>query len=72
MEVVLRKEPCRRQVIEQVQSNPTKFDMFRLENYDACVGLQAPISIDEVIQPTVIVGGSTILLLCLMEGKMME
>jgi hypothetical protein len=30
--------------------------MFRLENDDAYVGLHAPISIDESIQPIVIVG----------------
>ncbi len=47
-------------IIEQVQSDPIEFDMFRLENNDAYVGLQAPISIDETIQPTVIVGGSTV------------
>jgi hypothetical protein len=34
--------------------------MFRLENLDAYVGLQAPISIDESIQPIVIVGGSIV------------
>ncbi len=34
--------------------------MFKLNNLDACVGLQAPISIDESIQPLVIVGGTTI------------
>jgi hypothetical protein len=34
--------------------------MFKLENDDAYVGLQAPISIDETIQPTVIVGGFTL------------
>jgi hypothetical protein len=33
--------------------------MFRLKNDDAHVGLQAPISIDELNQPTMIVGGFT-------------
>lgn len=34
--------------------------MFRLENDDAYVGLQVPISIDESIQPILIKGCSTI------------
>jgi hypothetical protein len=34
--------------------------MFRLENVDEYVGLQAPISIDESIQPIIILGGSII------------
>jgi hypothetical protein len=34
--------------------------MFRLENDDAYVGLQVPISIDESIQPILIRGCSTI------------
>ncbi len=58
--LVLRKEPHGKWVTKQVQSDPTKFDMFRLENDNAYVVLQAPISIDEAIQPTMIVGGSTI------------
>jgi hypothetical protein len=33
-----------------------------LENLDAYVGVQAPISIDESIQPPVIVGGTIIYL----------
>ncbi len=37
-----------------------EFDMFRLQNDDAYVGLQAPITVDESIQPIVIVGGFTI------------
>ncbi len=59
--VVIKKEPCGRRVIDKVQTNPTKFDMFSLENLDAYVGLQAPISIDELIQPVVIVGGYTVI-----------
>jgi hypothetical protein len=31
--------------------------MFRLENVDEYVGLQALVSIDESIQPTIILGG---------------
>jgi hypothetical protein len=34
--------------------------MFRLNNLDAYVALQAPISIDESIQPLVTIGGTTI------------
>jgi hypothetical protein len=34
--------------------------MFKLENDDAYVGLQAPISIDESIQRTIIMGSFTV------------
>jgi hypothetical protein len=34
--------------------------MFRFENLDEYVGLQAPISKDEYIQPTIVLGSSTI------------
>jgi len=34
--------------------------MFKLENDDAYVGLQAPISIDESIQCTIIMGSFTV------------
>jgi hypothetical protein len=75
--VVVRKESCGRQVIDKVQIDLTKFDMFKLENDDACVGLQAPISIDELVQLVVIVVGFIVvatywLLMRLMDGKMME
>jgi hypothetical protein len=43
-----------------VQIDLHEFDMFRLQNDDAYVGLQAPITVDESIQPIVIVGGFTI------------
>jgi hypothetical protein len=36
--------------------------MFMLENLDVYVGVQAPISIDESIQPPMIVGGTTLYL----------
>jgi hypothetical protein len=35
--------------------------MFKLKNDDAYVGLQAPISIDESIQPIIIMGGFIII-----------
>jgi hypothetical protein len=46
---------------EKTVWDPTKFDMFRLKNDDARVSLQAPISIDKAIQPIVIMGGFTII-----------
>jgi len=36
--------------------------MFRLNKFDAYVGLQDPISIDESIQLLVIVGGTTVVI----------
>lgn len=59
--VVLKKKPHKKRVTKQVQSNRTKFDMFRLEKNDAYVGLQTPISIDEANQRAVIVGGSIVI-----------
>ncbi len=56
----MKKEPCQRQVIDKVQIDFIDFDMFMLENLDAYVGVQAPISIDESIQPFLIIGGTTI------------
>jgi hypothetical protein len=58
--VVLWKDPHGRHIIEKVQIDPTNLDMFRLENLDEYVGLQASISIDEYIQPTIVLGGSTV------------
>jgi hypothetical protein len=58
----VEKEPRQRQVIDKIQIDFTEFDMFTLENLDVYVGVQAPISIDESIQPHVIVGGTTIYL----------
>jgi hypothetical protein len=37
--VVVKKEPCGRRVTNKVHVNLTKFDMFRLNNLDAYVGL---------------------------------
>ncbi len=61
--VVLKKEPHGKWVTEQVQFDPIEFDMFRPKNNDAYVGLQAPSSTDEAIQPTVIVEGSIVTIL---------
>jgi hypothetical protein len=58
--VILWKEPCGRHVIDNVQIDLCEFDMFRLQNDDAYAGLQVLITIDESIQPVVIVGGFTI------------
>ncbi len=54
------KEPCGRHIIDNVQIDLCGFDMFRLQNDDAYVGLQAAITVDESIQPIVIVEGSTL------------
>ncbi len=39
----MRKEPCRKQVIDNVQIDHTKFDMFMLQNDDVVVCLRTPI-----------------------------
>jgi len=58
--VVLRKEPHERQITNLVHTNPTKFDMFKLDSDDAYVGQRAPKSIDESMQPIVTLGGSNV------------
>jgi hypothetical protein len=58
--MVLQKEPCGRWIIHIIHITPIEFDMFKLNNDDAYVSLQAPKSIDESMQPIMIVGGSTI------------
>lgn len=55
--MVLQKEPCGRWIIHIIHITPIEFDMFKLNNDDAYVSLQAPKSIDESMQPIVIVGG---------------
>jgi len=60
--IVVKKEPRKKQVPDKVQIDFIEFDMFMLETFDAYVGVQAPISIDESIQPLVIVGGTIIYL----------
>lgn len=44
------KEPCRRQITDNVQTNLTKFDVFVLPNDDAYARLQTPLSINKSIQ----------------------
>ncbi len=44
------KEPCRRRVIDNVQTNLTEFDMFMSQNDYAYAHLQTPLSIDKSIQ----------------------
>ncbi len=56
----MSKEPHGSQVTNNVQIGLTKFDMFMLQSDDAYVSLQAPISIDESIQPPIIIGGSIV------------
>ncbi len=38
------KEPCRKQVTDNVQIDHTKFEMFMLQNVETNVCLQTPIS----------------------------
>ncbi len=45
------KEPHGRWITNKIQSDPTQFHMFMLKNDDACVGLQALVSIKDSIQP---------------------
>ncbi len=44
-----------------IQTNSTKFDIFRLENVDNYIGIQVHISIMELVQLVTIVGDFTIL-----------
>jgi hypothetical protein len=44
-----------------IQTNSTKFDIFRLENVDNYIGIQVHISIVELVQLVTIVGDFTIL-----------
>jgi len=55
--VILRKDPHGKQVTRGVDFDPTNLDIFRIENDDSYIGLQAPISILEVIKKTTIVEG---------------
>ncbi len=58
--LVLQKDPYGRWITEIIQVDLTKFDMFRLDNIDDYTCLQAPLSIQESIQPATIVGGSIV------------
>jgi len=68
---VLWKDFGGRQIIENIQIDPTKFVMFILDNISDYTCLQVPISIEESIQPVTIVGGSIVAPLDLVanEGK---
>ncbi len=57
MNVVLLKDPHGRWVIEGVQINLINLDLFRIDNVDEYVSLQAPNSILEVVQITIIIRG---------------
>lgn len=65
MNVILLKDPHGRWVIEGVQINLTDLDLFRIDNVDEHVGLQAPNSILEVVQITIIIRGVTFTLVVL-------
>jgi hypothetical protein len=60
MENSITEKPHRKQIIDIVHIDSTKFDVFKLNSDDAYVGLLAPKSIDESIQPIMNAGGSTI------------
>jgi hypothetical protein len=57
LNVVLLKDPHGRWVIEGVQINLINLDLFRIDNVDEYVSLQAPNSILEVVQITIIIRG---------------
>ncbi len=54
--IVIRKNPCGKQVIGGVDFDPNDLDMFRIKNHDSYISLQAAISIPEVTQIAMIVG----------------
>ncbi len=55
--VVLRKDHYGKGIIKIIQTDLMEFDMFRFDNINDYTCLQAPISIQESIQPATIVGG---------------
>ncbi len=58
--IVLQKDPHGRRIVENIQTNPIEFDMFRVGNVDEYLGLQAPTFIQDSIQPTNVVGGCVV------------
>ncbi len=60
-----------KQIIENIQVDPIKFDMFILDNINEYTCLQVHVSIEESIQHVTIVGGSIVapLDLVTVEGK---
>jgi hypothetical protein len=58
--VVLQKDPCGRQIIENIQIDPTEFDMFRVGNANDYSRLQVPVSIQKTNQLPIIAGRSIV------------
>jgi hypothetical protein len=54
--IVLWKDPHGRRIVENIETNPIEFDMFRVGNANEYLGLQASTSIQDSIQPTNVVG----------------
>jgi hypothetical protein len=54
--MVLRKDPHGRQITKSIQLEPTKFDMFRVDNVDDYSGLQVLVPIQETNQLPTIIG----------------
>ncbi len=55
--VILCKDPCGKQVVGGGESNLINLHMFWIENDERYIGLQALISLLEVTQTTIIIGG---------------
>ncbi len=58
--VILQKDPLWRCVIGSVETNPINLDMFRIDNADRYIGLQALVFVPKSIQKVIVVGGLTI------------
>ncbi len=54
------KDPRGKQIVENIQTNPIEFDMFKIGNVDEYSSLQVPTSIQDSIQPTNVVGGCVV------------
>ncbi len=63
--VVLRKDPCGKRIIENIQLDLTKFDMFRVGNVDDYSRLQVLVFIQKTNQLPTIVRWSIVSVTCL-------
>jgi hypothetical protein len=43
--------------MEQVQIDPIKFDMFKMDGVDNFLSVQSLVSIQKLVQPIIVVGG---------------
>jgi len=58
--VVLQKDLCGQWITKHIQIDHIKFDIFKVGNIDEYLGLAALVSIQDIIQPTTIVGGCNV------------